>query len=296
MPVMVPDAEMRTLEARVQQALASGDSSMLDIVGYGEVTLVLRLVTAGAGFACKRLPYFPDELAFGRYHQLLENYIERLDGAGVRVADTSLWHQRLPSGHVVAYCVQPELPAARLCSRLMRHADEAWTRDFAKRFLDTVDRAVTPVLGLDAQAANWMDVDGELVYLDVTTPLMRDRHGRELLDARLFFASLPWLVRDAVRLTMSRSIFDKFYSARGVILDFLGNLHKEGLGHLVPGLAAQASERLAKPVSAEEAAAYYRSDARTWEVVQRLRRADRTWQRRIRHRTYPFLLPPPISR
>jgi hypothetical protein len=107
---------------------------------------------------------------------------------------------------------------------------------------------------------------------------------------------LPWLVRDAARLATSKSIFDKFYSPRGVILDFLGNLHKEDLARLVPGFAASASERLARPVTARDAAAYYRADARTWEGLQRLRRADQFWQRHVRHRVYPFLLPPPIAR
>jgi len=41
---------------------------------------------------------------------------------------------------------------------------------------------------------------------------------------------------------------------------------------------------------------YYRSDARLWELMLRLRRADRWWQRRIRRRTYPFLLPGHIER
>jgi hypothetical protein len=103
-------------------------------------------------------------------------------------------------------------------------------------------------------------------------------------------------VRDAARMATSKSIFDKFYSPRGVILDFLGNLHKEGLAHLVAGFADRASNRLTRPITAEEAAAYYRSDARTWEILQRLRRADRLWQRQVRHRVYPFLLPPPITR
>ena len=46
----------------------------------------------------------------------------------------------------------------------------------------------------------------------------------------------------------------------------------------------------------EEARAYYRSDARMWEVLLRLRRADRWWQAQVRHRPYPFLLPGRIER
>ena len=40
----------------------------------------------------------------------------------------------------------------------------------------------------------------------------------------------------------------------------------------------------------------YASDARLWEVLLRLRRLDRAWQRRVRRREYPFLLPGRIDR
>ena len=38
---------------------------------------------------------------------------------------------------------------------------------------------------------------------------------------------------------------------------------------------------------------YFARDKRLWLLMQRLRRADRAWQRRVRRRAYPFLLPPP---
>ena len=39
-----------------------------------------------------------------------------------------------------------------------------------------------------------------------------------------------------------------------------------------------------------------RADARMWALLQRLRRADRWWQRRVRRRQYPFLLPGEVQR
>jgi hypothetical protein len=33
-----------------------------------------------------------------------------------------------------------------------------------------------------------------------------------------------------------------------------------------------------------------------WEILLRLRRADRWWQRTVRRRGYPFLLPGPVDR
>lgn len=296
MSFTVPHTALEALEAQVQAALRTTDDSALDVLGYGEVTLVLRLETEDGTFACKRLPVFPDRGRFERYRESLDEYLERLAGGGLDVADTRLWHTHQPSGRIVAYCVQRELPAERLCSRLLHSEDETWAKDFFSRFLDRVDGCVAPGLGLDAQAANWMDVDGDLVYLDVTTPLMRDARGRERLDVRLFFTSLPWVLRDAVRLSMTKSIFDKFYETRGVLLDFLGNLHKERLDALIPMFLEQANARLGTPITEQEVAAYYRDDARMWELIQRLRKADRFWHRSIRRRPYPFLLPPPVER
>lgn len=296
MPFTVPARDLQALERKVQEALATADDSALEVLGYGEVTLVLRLETEQGAFACKRLPIFPTSERFERYRRSLDEYLRRLGDGGLRVADTELWHMTLPSGRIAAYCVQEALPSQRLCSKLLHTEGEAWAGDFFKRFLDSVDRVVTPDLGLDAQASNWMDVDGELVYLDVTTPMMRDQRGRERLDVRLFFTSLPWILRDAVRISMTKSIFDKFYSTRGVVLDFLGNLHKERLDALIPAFLEQANARLGTPITAEEVASYYQSDAKMWELIQRLRRADRFWHRRVRGRTYPFLLPHAVDR
>lgn len=296
MPFTVPAQELAELEGRVQHALDTADDRALEVLGYGEVTLVLRLETPAGAFACKRLPVFPDRGRFENYRVTLDEYLTRLADQRLRVADTELWHMTLPSGVVVGYCVQRALPVKRLCSALLHSEGETWAADFFTRFLDSLDRVVTPTLGLDAQASNWIDVDGELTYLDVTTPMMRDARGRERLDVRLFFTSLPWALRDVVRLSMSKSIFDKFYDRRGVVLDFLGNLLKERLDHLVPMFLEQANARMPRPITAEDVAAYYRDDARMWELIQRLRRADRFWHRTVRHRTYPFLLPPAVDR
>ncbi|MEV0523442.1 DUF6206 family protein [Streptomyces sp. NPDC050439] len=296
MTFTVPGRELAALEAQVQTALRTADGSALTVLGYGEVTLVLRLETVTGPFACKRLPVFPTHERFERYERTLAEYLERLDKGGVRVAPTELWSMPLASGRVVAYCVQEALPSERLCSSLLHTEGHVWAKDFFARFLDVADGVVGPSLGLDAQASNWVDLDGELIYLDVTTPMMRDARGHERLDVKLFFTSLPWMLRDAVRVSMTKSIFDKFYSTRGVVLDFLGNLHKERMEKLIPEFVEDSAPLLDDPLTVDEVAAYYRDDARMWELIQRLRKADRFWHRSIRRRPYPFLLPPHVER
>ncbi|PRY36819.1 DUF6206 family protein [Umezawaea tangerina] len=296
MAITVSRAELQGLEDRVAAAFRTGRDSSLDVIGYGESSMVLRLETPQGALACKRLPTFADRARFDRYQERFEQYLGRLRQAGVAVVDSELRALTAPSGEVAAYCVQEALPAGRLCSALLRTEDEAWVRGFFTRFLDTVDRVVAPTLGLDAQASNWVEVDGEPHYLDVTTPFLRDERGRELLDVRLFVTSLPWVLRTPVRVTMTGRILDKYFSVRGVVLDFLGNLHKESLGHLVPFLVELANARLERPLGVQEVARYYQGDATTWTVLQRLRRADRLWQLKVRRRPYCFLLPPEIDR
>ena len=179
----------------------------------------------------------------------------------------------------------------------MHNVSEEESLRLFQNIFETVSGAVTSVFGLDSQVANWVAHDGELIYLDITTPLMRNRPGgSERLDVKLFMKSLPWGLRDIVRITMSKDIFDKFYSVRGVILDLLGNLHKEGLAHYIRPFLDYANPKLDKAITEEDVQAYYDEDAKLWQLIQRLRKADRFLQNQVLKRTYPFLLPGNIER
>jgi hypothetical protein len=289
-------AEMLDLEDRVQHALATGDDDGLDVLGYGEVTVVVQLRTRSGDLACKRLPLFPDRAAFDRYRVTFDAYLEGLRAAGLRTPQTGLWSTVRADGRVVAYCTQPSLDRARVGHVYLREASEAEAVAFFDRVLAGAQAAITPRFGLDIQVSNWVATDDGLVYLDVTTPLLRDDRGREQLDVKVFMTSLPWVLRGPVRWTMSRQLFDKFYGVRSALVDLLANLYKERLDHLVPLYLDRIGAAIDPPLSEAELRAYYRGDARMWRVLQRLRRADRWWQRAIRRRPYPFLLPGAIER
>jgi hypothetical protein len=125
---------------------------------------------------------------------------------------------------------------------------------------------------------------------------MRDRAGNELLDTELFMSSIPSLLRAPVRLFFFHSIFDKYYDVRGVVLDFLGNLVKEGLKYLIDPFLARANQVLQAPLTREEIVRYYSDDARMWALIQGLRHADRFIDRNVRRRPHGHLLPPAIER
>ena len=220
----------------------------------------------------------------------------RLASAGVAVLESRLEALEMPDGSLVAYCIQPALDPGEILPRYLGQCPAAEAGRICDTILDRVARLVTPALGFDGQPSNWAVKGGEPCYLDVTTPLMRDAQGRERLNLDLFLASLPWALQGLVRRFLLGEILGKYYQPRGVALDFLGNLHKEGLARLLPDFLARANARFSPAISRDEVDRYYAGDARTWSLLQRLRRWDRAWQRRVRRRTYPFLLPGPIDR
>jgi hypothetical protein len=290
-----PLGELRALDDRIREALASGDESGLDILGYGEISTVVRLETGDGGYACKRMPPLPSRQRFEEYRALFERYVERLRQHGTEVVETAMVGLET-DGAIAAYCVQPLLPADTLLPNWLRDATPEAALALFERVLERVRSTVGPELGLDGQLSNWAVVGDELRYLDLTTPMLRAPDGRELLDTEVHLASLPYLFRGVVRRFVVKDILDKYYQPRAVVLDALANLHKERLTELLPSFVEAASAVFSPPFSLAEAGRYYRSDARLWELLLRARRLDRAWQRRVRRRPYPFLLPGPIRR
>jgi hypothetical protein len=223
-------------------------------------------------------------------------YIARLAERGVVVPDTAVEAVPRGDGTVTAYCVQPVLPAQSLLPRYLQGAGPSEVRGVVAALVDQIAGCIDHRLGLDAQLSNWAWVGDGLRFLDISTPFVRDERGRESFDVELHLASVPWALRGAVRRFALGAILDKYYEVRGALLDLAGNLHKERLAQLLPDFLEAANRVVAPAITAGEADRYYRDDARMWELLQRLRRADRWWQRTVRRRPYPFLLPGAIAR
>ena len=112
----------------------------------------------------------------------------------------------------------------------------------------------------------------------------------------LLLRALPAVLRPAVRRWVVPDLLRRYRDPRSVVLDLLGNLLKERLDPWVPVALERVGGRLSPAVGEAEVRRVYASDARLWEVLLRLRRLDRAWQRRVRRREYPFLLPGRIDR
>lgn len=293
---MTPGLDVEALDRAVEHALASVDTSELDVVGTGEISPVVRWPGPDREYACKRLPVFDDRSRVDAFRRCFDDYRSQLTARGTPVVDSSLEIVQRPDGRVVAYCTQPLLDPRTLVPSLLRDADDGTGRRLLAGIVERIAATVDERVGLDAQVSNWA-LDGDrLLYLDVTTPLLRDETANEQLDTDLFLAALPWALRGLVRRFLLGDILDGYYEFRGVVLDVAGNLHKERLAHWIAPLLRVANARLGVDLTADQVARYYRRDARIWELLLRLRRADRVWQQKVRRRTYPFLVPEGIER
>ena len=92
---------------------------------------------------------------------------------------------------------------------------------------------------------------------------------------------------------VAHRIMDQYHDPRNVLVDVASNLVKERLERWLPEFLAAANRRVAPPITEAEVRRYFARDRRLWLTMQRLRRADRAWQRGVRRRPYPFLLAPP---
>jgi hypothetical protein len=292
---VIDSSALVEVEADVQRALDTGDSSSLCVLGRGEISLVLGHPADEPRWACKRLPPFPSAGAADRYEHLLARYLDELRRRGVDVLDTEV--RRVPGAGSadVLYCVQAALPASSLAVGLVRSGDDR-TPALLAEIVETAVEVVDDRVGLDAQLSNWALLDERSIYFDVTTPLLRTEDGTAELDADVFLASLPWPMRSPVRRFVLPGIIDRYHRPRVVVLDLAANLVKERVDHWIPTVLDAASGRVDPPITEDEVRRDYRSDARTWRAIQALRRADRSWQRHLRRRTYPFLLPGRLDR
>lgn len=299
-PLLDPDS-LEALEAAVGRALHAGNDSGLDILGYGEISLVVGWPTGGPTVAAKRLPVFPTNERAEGYGELVAQYLDLLPRHGVTPVRSEYACVPCSLGQGwAAYVVQPILPSPQLAPNVLRSAGESDDRSTGEALLEGIVEAIVAAvdreLGLDGQLSNWARTESGLVYFDVTTPLLTDDAGRSRLDLGLLTSPLPAVVRAPVRRLVAPGLTARYHNPRDVLVDLAGNLIKERLDSWLPVVLELAAPHLEQPITEEEVRKYYRSDAVTWELLLRLRRIDRSWQRRVRRRPYPTLLPHDISR
>jgi hypothetical protein len=291
--------DLAEVESAVQEALRAGRADGLTVLGYGEITLVVGWPGDGPTSACKRLPELPSDAAAETFAAQFDRYLDLLRSRGVVPVPSSFRTVPTATGRVAGYVVQPVLAPGTLGPDILRAAEPDPSHPFLNAVCSVVPRVVDDRTGLDAQVSNWAMLgtgpEADVQYLDVSTPMLF-RDGRIELDMGLFLAAYPWPLRRPIGRFVAPGVVGAYRDPRHVLVDLAANLLKEHLGQWVPAVLAVVNELVTPAVTEDEVRSYYASDARLWEIMLRLRRADRWWQGTVRRRPYPFLLPGPITR
>lgn len=291
------NTELLSLEEEIHRALETGDESSLTILGYGEISVVFRIDVKSGSFACKRLPAFDCRRDARAYASLVNEYIVGLTNAGLDVAPTDVQRIERHDGKCILFCVQPVINADALGPRSFRTLSAQDAGEAFLRIADRLERSVSSTLAPDGQLSNWAFTNETLLYLDITTPLLRDESGQSRVDWTPLLRNLPAPFRPYIRRRIPH-ITSFYHSLRGQLLDFLANLRKEKLDHLYPALIPMTAERFGfdPPITLDAIRKYYAANARDYVLLEQAKRADRWFHRHILRRTYPNLLAPVIER
>ena len=281
---------LEAIEADVLHAIASGDISRLNLVGHGEISLVLGWPRAQPEVVCKRLPPFPDVASYQSYRDVVLRYVDELRKRDVRVVDTEVRHLVRPDGRVVGFHIQPLMPPDKLGTEILRCGETRDAESLLEAVVETVDRATDDRLGIDAQLSNWVWLDAEPWQIDLTTPFVLDDARRPGFDLTPFLAPLPAVARPIVRREMGKLIL-RWTTSRGALLDLAANILKEELvGWLAPALRT-INAHVSPPITEAEAERVHIDDRRLWPLLFHLEHVNRWWQRNVRRREFDFLLP-----
>jgi hypothetical protein len=282
--------ELAELSRALDAALAAGDPGDLPMIGAGEISVAVAWPPDEPRAAVKQATCLPGAEEVAAFSQLVARYRSLLAAAGVATVPTAV--QCGPGER--GFLTQPLLDEGAVAERYVA-AEPAGARWVLEHVVHHVVTAVGPTVGLDPQLANWAVEGDRLLLLDVGSPFVRDDDGRDLIDLRPYYASLPAPLRPAVR-RIGPGMVAAYHDRRGALIDFAFNLIKAGLEEHCATVVELTRPHLDEPLTVAEIQRAYRSDARLWQFLQAARRADRWWQGRIRRRTYPYLLPPPIDR
>ena len=243
-------------------------------------------------FACKRLPLFSSLDDLERYEQLLKRYLAELRSRGVRLLETRIERIGTDDFAGAAYCVQPLIKQDAVLSRYLASCPQTEAEALLDQVLESVKSVVSDRVGLDADVSNWCLQHGRLTLIDVTTPMLRDENLKEELQYEMFLTSLPWAARSALKRVGVEAFIGKFYSRRGILLDMLCGLYREGIERHVPYFMARANEVVSESFSLAEVRRYSILNETLWSAGRKLQQLERLWRVRIRRETYPFLLRP----
>lgn len=280
--------DLADLEAEVVSALHRRDNSGLSILGFGEISVALGHPSRDPVRVCKRTPPFT-VAQFEQYRQLVDRYVADLRDVGLAVVETGV--MSVPrSDKLVAYLVQPLLPAETLGHRVLAGSEPDPEHPFLTAVAASLE-LVSDRLSVDAQVTNWSWDGTRLTLLDVGTPFLWDGSGRFLFDMDPYLPMISAPLRGTTKNELTKMV-ERWREPRGVALDVVANLYREGLEQWTAPAAAALNAVLGdgRSITVNQARAVYDEDLKTWPRLTRLKRLERAWQTKVRRRHYDFFI------
>ncbi len=293
------------------------------VLGYGEISTVFEIQVEGMhDLAFKRMCCFEtlEELkpyvnTYLDYNQLLENQI------GLRLPPYGYTLFVCENGHPVFYIIQKRLLPASIGNNALRFLSPQEIIILFRLVLLELHKVwafnrshVDCQVGIDGQISNWaiegfdprqpiLSQDAALLYIDTSTPLVR-QNGVEQLNTELFLRSAPPYLVWILRTLFLQDVVTRYYDARKVTIDLIANFYKEQRPELVPELVAAANIYIKEEgadlglaeITEKEVSDYYREDEVIWWLYLNMRRFDRLVRKKMLHLDYPYILPGKIKR
>ena len=287
---MTAELDLAAVEAAIVWAIRTGDRSAVQLLGHGEISIVLGWPTAAPAHALKRVPPFRSDDAAQQYVAVCERNFAILHAAGVATWPTQLLVLPRDDGRFVVYHHQPIADAALIGSNVLRAAPSADAHPLLDAIVRHTADVVTPQVGFDVQVANWLWDGTVATQIDFTSPFLLNEQRDDLLfDTRGFLMEYPVAVRRYLRREMLQLI-DRFTTPAGAVADMIANLHKEGLQRWVDPALRSARDQLGITIDPAVPLQMFEADRKLMPLTLRMRKLQRAWMLRTGRR-YDSLLP-----
>ncbi len=304
----------------------------LKILGYGEISTVMQTMhgstlsqsfiktkIAESDWVWKRMPPIDtlnDVEALKKvYHEYREILTKKI---GIQVPEQQFRYFKT-NGWYTVYAGQKKVNPQMVGNFLVKRLDERNAVTLFNKILAELKKWYSfnmsdssLKVGIDGQISNWvlLSADGALnyvgendtlLYIDTSTPLYRI-DGIEQLNAELFLKNTPWFLRAIIRALFLQEVLDRYYDLRSIVIDCIANLYKEKRNDLIPAFIKAANYFFASidesilPLTPDEIAKYYKSDAFIWRLFQFARRIDKFVTEVIFRKKYIYRLPEKIER
>ncbi|MGY1746510.1 DUF6206 family protein [Blastococcus sp. SYSU D00695] len=281
------------VEAVVRRAIDERRNDLVDVVGNGEFSLAMRWAVPGGQIVVKRIPPFFTVEGAEQYRRVTREYIAVIEASGVACLKTEVVQYERPEGGAVVYHCQPLLSPDQLVSNVLRSATPSADHPVVTAVVEAVGKVVRPHVAFDAQVSNWAWHEGQVWYLDLSTPFLLDESDDLQFPFDGFELEYPWFVRPVLA-RETKKWLPHYTELEFVLYDLVALLHREGLQAWCRPFAEVIARLHGIDIDLERAAKNFASDARFYPVTHALRKLQRFWLQRTGRR-YESLLTPTSS-